>query len=392
MDASSEQRILREMEQARLERRPLRLRPRGATELRPRDYGDAPTFEIERERVFRRAWTPVARETELLKPGAFVTTEIAGEPLIVVADERGELRALSNVCRHRGAVIVREQRGCLRELRCPFHGFTYALDGRVAAVPARESFDERASSLRLPCFTLERWGGWCWVRPAASGPALREDLGEELLAELSEWDFEQVELKRRWSAEGDFDWKIGVEAFLEPLHVASIHSRSVHPIVDFQAASFAEFGPHSRQAIAFRTANAFEVDGPLGSAAARAGVTAFARLKRVQRAANFAYLIFPATILNLLPNHFTLFRIEPLAPARTRLVCELYGAPASTPEAAEFFAALEPAYGQLFDEDLDNLAQVQRGARTRTLDGLTLSDYEQRIESFRLALARVCRD
>lgn len=392
MDASCEQRILREMEQARLERRPLRLRPRGEIELRPSDYADSVAFVIERERIFRRAWTPVAREADLSRPGAFVTTEIAGEPLIVVADERGDVRALSNVCRHRGAVIAREERGSVRELRCPFHGFTYGLDGRVAAVPARESFDGHASNFALPSFTLERWGGWWWARLSPSGPKLREFLGTHLLDELDEWDFEHVELKQRWSAEGDFDWKIGVEAFLEPLHVASIHTRTVHPLVDFHAASLADFGQHSRQAIAFRAANTFAADGPLGSAAARAGVHAFPRLNRAQLTANFAYLIFPATILNLLPNHFTLFRIEPLAPARARLTCELFGAPASTPSAAEFFAALEPAYAQLFDEDLDNLAEVQRGARTRTLERLTLSDYEQRIESFRAAIDHGCRD
>jgi Rieske 2Fe-2S family protein len=388
MDSASEQRILREMETARHAGRERSVAARGERRIASNEYGDAALFAAEIEGAFRRSWLPVARASELREPGQFVALDVAGEPVLIVAGADGTPRALSNVCRHRGSVIARGERGCVRELRCPFHGFTYDLDGKLSSAPAIETFDEAVRDEQLPRFELETWGGWLWTRLRGAGPTLEQFLGDALISELDEWELAQVELKQRWSAEGDFDWKIAVEAFLEPLHVASIHQRTVHPLVDYRATSFAELGVHSRQAVAFRVANAFTPDGPFGAGAARAGVESFPRLNRAQLTANFSYLIFPATVLNLLPNHFTLFRIEPLAPARTRLICELYARPASGDAAREFFTSLEAGYTQLFDEDLDNLAWIHKGCSSRMLSTLHLSDLEQRVEHFRATVGR----
>ena len=105
--------------------------------------------------------------------------------------------------------------------------------------------------------------------------------------------------------------------------------------------------------------------------------------ERAQREANLSYLVFPSTVLNLLPNHFTVFRLVPLAVGRTLFVHELYGAPAGNPAAEAYYRSLEPGYEQLLEEDLENLPWIQRGVGDSSLGELRLSRYERRIRHFR---------
>ena len=174
-----------------------------------------------------------------------------------VSKDEARVEAFVNVCPHRGAVIVRSARGNALSLRCPYHGNTYDLHGRLVNAVDHE----RPAELALRPIRSATWGGWCWLNTDRDAGPIEEFLGFALQDELEHWDFEHVEVKDRRECVGDFNWKSGVEAFLESLHVAHIHSRTVHPVVDSQVASFADLGDHSRMAIPFRTPLAFADDG-----------------------------------------------------------------------------------------------------------------------------------
>ncbi|MGL4422760.1 MAG: aromatic ring-hydroxylating oxygenase subunit alpha, partial [Gemmataceae bacterium] len=103
--------------------------------LPARYYWDPSIYAAEREAIFARTWQVVARADQLQAPGAFITLELAGEPLLLVRGEDGVLRGFYNVCRHRAAPILTEPNGCVNKLRCHYHGWTYDLTGKLRGTP-----------------------------------------------------------------------------------------------------------------------------------------------------------------------------------------------------------------------------------------------------------------
>ncbi len=389
MDPLTSERLLAEM-RAELARAAPPAEARDAPPLETASYTDPARHALELERVFRRAWLQVARTDELARTGDYVALEVAGSPLVVLRTAAGELCALHNVCRHRGAQILRAPRGNAAELVCPYHGFRYDTEGVLRALPARESFPERCApgELRLARARLETWRGWVWVTLDDAAPPLADFLGRELADELAGWPFEDCERKARRELEAAFGWKVGVEAFLESLHVPCIHRGTANPLIDFRGTVTRAFGPHSRMATPFRSEGVYEPGGALGKASREAGVARFPGLGAAQRAANFSYLVFPATIYNLLPNHFTVFRLLPAGIGRTRFVYELFGLPGGGPHAEALFASIDEGYARLIEEDLENLPWIQRGLGDPRLATIELSWHERRIRDFRAALER----
>ena len=107
-------------------------------------YSDPAVLRLERERIFRRTWQYAGRTDQVAEPGAFFTCDLAGVPIVVVRDEQGGLRAFLNVCRHRGSLVC-EGEGTRASLQCPYHAWTYGLDGSLRAAPRSE---------RVPGFEL----------------------------------------------------------------------------------------------------------------------------------------------------------------------------------------------------------------------------------------------
>ncbi|MFN0242619.1 MAG: aromatic ring-hydroxylating oxygenase subunit alpha [Planctomycetota bacterium] len=390
MNTDTEARIQAEFEHARAGGDPPPF-DGDVSEARARDYFDERTFADELRDVFRRAWVPIARASEVAARGAFATAEIAGSPLVVIGGDDGRARVLHNACKHRGTQIVRAERGTVAELRCPYHGFTYALDGRWTSAPHVEVADVRGGigDLKLDAVDSVSWNGWICARLAHDDLAPGAQFFDASLTdELVHWELARAEVKDRRSIDVDFNWKIGVEAFLEPLHVPAIHARTVHPVVEIRASAMRSFGPHSRMALAFRSPRTFEPDGPMGRAAAEQGVVAPVRLNGVQRTSNFSYLLFPCTVLNFLPTHFTLYRMLPLTPKRTRVTYELYGMPAESDAQRAYYESLRAGYDAILAEDLENLPWIQRGLEGGSLERLALTSHERRIRHFHASLAR----
>jgi phenylpropionate dioxygenase-like ring-hydroxylating dioxygenase large terminal subunit len=274
----------------------------------------------------------------------------------------------------------------VRELRCPYHGFTYALDGRWVSAPHVAAAD--MDGVRLAPAASASWNGWLFTALDRATDLESGFIGEELTDELAHWNLADFEVKDRRTVEVDFNWKVGVEAFLEPLHVPAIHSHTVHPLVEIRASSMQSFGPHSRMALAFRLPKAFEPEGPQGRATLESGVVCPPRLNRVQRTSNLSYFLFPCTVLNFLPTHFTLYHMRPLSVARTRVTYELYGSPATSDAQRTYYDSLRAGYDAILDEDLENLPWIQRGLGGGSVEQLSLTVHERRIRHFHASLAR----
>ena len=368
--------------------------PPTGTELRGSAYTDPARLERERARVIARSWIPLVRTSELREVGECRTLDLAGEPLVALRDDQEALRVLRNVCLHRGAQIVRKSPSRVRLLRCPYHGFEYGLDGALRACPAPESFaaQSRPGAAALGVVRSEEYGGWLWGCLDDRAPDLATTLGPELVDELQHYPLADLELLAVRELEGNFDWKVGIDAFLEPLHVPAIHSRSAHPLVDYRGLAVRPLGEHSRMALPFRVPSAYAPDGILGAAAHAAGVVNFPRLNRVQREAHLVYHVFPAQVLMLFPNHLLALRFLPLGVGRCSVRWELCVAPAEGAAARAWCESLVPGYERLVAEDMENLPWIQRGLESPSLGPLAFSGYEARIAHFHRALVRRLQD
>ncbi len=190
-------------------------------------YIDPDLATLEVEHLFKKEWHCVGRVEEVAEPGGVMPYRLANEPLVIVHGRDGAIRALSNVCRHRGTIIVREKGRCHR-LLCPYHHWAYELDGRLAAAPRiPERDDFRITDCRLPEFPCEVWMGFVYVNldPAAGPLAPRLADLEALVA-----PYHMEEMWLGWLGEEvwETNWKAMVENYMEGYHLTPLHRNTLN--------------------------------------------------------------------------------------------------------------------------------------------------------------------
>ncbi|HUP66271.1 MAG TPA: aromatic ring-hydroxylating dioxygenase subunit alpha [Thermoanaerobaculia bacterium] len=185
-------------------------------------YTDPAILEAEVERVFGRTWQLVGTVEQVAEPGMYFTTMAAGEPIVVVKGGDGEIRALSNVCRHRAGPVA-SGCGTRKSFQCGYHGWSYALDGRILAMPEFEGVEDfRKEDHPLPRFVLRQWGPMLFVRVASEGPGFDSFVGE-LAARLASrpLDTYRSAARKEWVIQ--CNWKVYVDNYLEGYHIPIVH-------------------------------------------------------------------------------------------------------------------------------------------------------------------------
>lgn len=192
--------------------------------LPARLYGCPDAWARERASVFGRAWLFVGHEAEIAETGDWIATDVAGHRLLVVRGKDGVARAFHNVCRHRAGPLVEGERGrCEGELACRYHGWRYALDGRLRAATgfgAVEGFDPR--DFGLLALRLETWRGLVFVTTDADAAPLGAAVAP-LERLLSERGLRIARPALRRTHELACDWKVYVENYLEGYHIGAVH-------------------------------------------------------------------------------------------------------------------------------------------------------------------------
>ncbi|MEM9736115.1 MAG: aromatic ring-hydroxylating dioxygenase subunit alpha, partial [Pseudomonadota bacterium] len=183
-------------------------------------------LDLELERLFRREWICVGRAEMLAKPGDYLTYTLAGEPLIIVRDGQGRLNALSNVCLHRMSTLL-EGAGNTRAIVCPYHAWTYNLDGSLRGAPAmtlNEGF--RRDDYCLPRIACQEWLGWIMVNLDPNAPPVDQHLAEvsDMIGAFDMGRYHQLFHETHiW----DTNWKVLAENFMESYHLPVCHAATV---------------------------------------------------------------------------------------------------------------------------------------------------------------------
>lgn len=197
-----------------------------------RAYTDPARLQVEIETVLRSAWHCIGRDDELPAPGDHATLSILGEPVLVVRGEDGALRALSNVCRHRGMPVV-EGTGSATTFTCAYHAWSYATDGELRTAPF--TAPEAVDGCRLPAWPLVVDNGFVYVAvvddPAPFAPIA------ELDAELAPFNPAAMRFRHCETEVWRCNWKAMIENFMEGSHLSVVHQTTLHPLTPTRLAS-----------------------------------------------------------------------------------------------------------------------------------------------------------
>ncbi|MBX3393991.1 MAG: Rieske 2Fe-2S domain-containing protein [Phycisphaerae bacterium] len=327
-------------------------------------YTDARIAELERSAVFSGTWQFAARADQLKNAGDYVTTDVAGEPVVVVRGEDHQLRAFYNVCRHHAAAVMTQPQGRCHVMQCPYHAWTYALDGSLKGMPDWDGVqDFRKRDNGLVPIRVETWENFVFVKLGAGGaPADALAKGSESLAaflgdmptRVESLNLTSLRFFERRSYDLKCNWKVYVDNYLDGgYHVPHLH-KSLNTVLDYGEYTIETCGNYCLQS------------SPLtaGSDADTASV------RRGNRA--YYYWVYPNFMLNWYEGVMDTNLVMPLAVNRCRVIFDFY------------FDNVEPAAldrnqrsvmvgERVQQEDIDVCESVQRGLTSRAYDTGRLS-------------------
>jgi choline monooxygenase len=319
-------------------------------------YIDERMLAREKRTTFASSWQLVGRLDQVREPGQFVTAEVAGEPILVVRGNDGVLRGFFNVCRHHAAAVVTEPAGCLKRLQCPYHGWTYTLEGTLKAAPAFEgvrNFDPADNSL-VPVAT-ETWEQWVFVRLSESGPTLEEFVGREVIAEVRDLGLATLHWFDRKHYVFDCNWKVFVDNYLDGgYHVPYLH-KGLGSVLDYHKYTI-ENGPrHCLQS------------SPMVTRGAEAATGAVRKGDRARY-----YWFYPNFMFNWYEGVMDTNLVLPRGVNQTEVIFDFWFADVSE-AAAGFNRASVDIANRVQDEDEGICRSVQRGLHSRAYDTGRLS-------------------
>ena len=187
-------------------------------------YHDPEAYALEQERIFRRSWQLVCHLSDIPAAGDWQSLANGGESIIVIRGEDGAVRALSNVCRHRAARLLDGPQGCARKLVCPYHAWSYQLDGSLVGVPGKRDYPALdMAEYGLHAFAVEIWRGFVFVRIEGEGPSVAEMMAPHE-AEIAPYRFEDMRaLGRVVMRPRAVNWKNIADNYSDGLHIPIAH-------------------------------------------------------------------------------------------------------------------------------------------------------------------------
>ena len=333
-------------------------------------YIDERIYQLEMQTVFAHSWQVVGRLDKLGQPGQYVTSEVAGEPIVVVRGADNVLRGFFNVCRHHAAAVMPETEGTTQHLRCPYHGWTYSLEGELKGTPDFSGVCnfERSTNSLVPVETAT-WENWVFVkletRDGGNSPAtgraedvratLESFLGADLIAQTKPLDLVNLHWMERRHYTFDCNWKVFVDNYLDGgYHVPHLH-KGLDSVLDYSKYMI-ENGEH------------FCLQwSPLVSEGAEAQTGA---VRKGERA--LYYWIYPNFMINWYSGAMDTNLVIPRGVDQTEVIFDFYFPDVSVAARERNQASIEVGQ-RIQDEDVAICKSVQRGLNSRAYNAGRLS-------------------
>jgi phenylpropionate dioxygenase-like ring-hydroxylating dioxygenase large terminal subunit len=320
-------------------------------------YTDERVFELEQETVFSRSWQFAARVDQLEAPGDFVTTEIAGEPIAIVRGNDNVVRGFFNVCRHHAAAVMTEAQGHANQMRCPYHGWTYSLEGELKGMPDFSgvcNFDREQNGLAP--VEISTWEKWVLARlDGGQRPRLNDFPGTDLIDQFRSLNLANLHWLERRCYTLNCNWKVFVDNYLDGgYHVPHLH-KGLDSVLDYSNYTIENGERFCLQS------------SPMISRAEDDQVSAVRTGKRA-----LYYWLYPNFMINCYEGVMDTNLVRPLAVDRTEVVFDFYFADVSAAAGERNHASVDVGE-RIQQEDLDICESVQRGLQSRAYNAGRLS-------------------
>jgi choline monooxygenase len=318
-------------------------------------YVDRRIAELERLTVFSKTWQVIGRVDQVEKPGQFVTATVAGEPIVAVRAQDGQLRAFFNVCRHHAAKVVTEPCGSASHLHCPYHGWNYGLDGSLKGMPEFDgvkNFDRHENGL-VPV-KAETWEAFVFVNLDPSASPLQNFLGG-LVRRCSRLGLETLQFFDRKTYDIACNWKVFVDNYLDGgYHVPHLH-KGLSSVLDYR-----QYTIENEDRYCLQSSPMVVSDDDAATGATRKGDRAW------------YFWQYPNFMINCYEGYMDTNLVIPLDVDHCRVVFDFYFSDVS--EARREFNKQSIAVGdRVQTEDLGICEDVQRGLKSRAYGAGRLS-------------------
>ena len=323
-----------------------------ATCMPPDVYRSTAFNALEQQKIFAREWFCVGRSDMLADAGDYLTVELAGAPVMVIRDADGALRAQSNVCLHRMSTLL-EGQGNVSTIVCPYHAWTYNLDGTMRGAPGmsrNKAFDRKG--MCLPQLRLADWQGWVFVTlsPDARDPHDQFAGAEDLVTPYGMADYRQTFYEHHyWNT----NWKVLAENFMESYHLPVCHAGTIGGFVDLEEMDCPTGGAMYNYHTILK-----DPDAPLTNAH-----PSNTSLKGDMRRTTLLLSLYPSLFITLTPGYFWYLSLRPDGPGHVHVI---YGGGLSPdyvndPKSQDHFRALKLLLDAVNDEDRGCTERVYQG-------------------------------
>jgi phenylpropionate dioxygenase-like ring-hydroxylating dioxygenase large terminal subunit len=287
----------------------------GAKTLAQQYFVSPKVFAEEQDRIFSKQWVLVGHQSQLAEAGDYFVAALAGESLIVVRDQRSVIRGFYNVCRHRGTRLKEDACGHASAIRCPYHAWTYGLDGQLIGAPHMDQLpDFDKADYSLHAVNLALWEGLIFVNLADS-PTPLEEWFAPLNGKFSHWNLPKLRAAKRIEYDVKANWKLMFENYSECYHCPGVHPMLSKVSPYDSAENDLTEGPFLGGFMKINKGAGLTMSG-------KACALPVGKIENLQEV--FYYSIFPNVLLSLHPEYVMVHQLWPKSPERTLILCDWF--------------------------------------------------------------------
>ena len=289
----------------------------GAKTLPQRYFVGPEIFAQEQTAIFSRQWVCVGHQSQLVSAGDYFVAHVAGESLILVRDQADALHAFYNVCRHRGTRLCEENSGHSAAIQCPYHAWTYALDGRLLGAPHMDSVSGfKKAEHSLAAASVGAWEGFVFVN-LADAPQPLDEAFAPLAGKFREWNLPNLRSGNRVEYDVRANWKLIFENYSECYHCPGVHPMLSKVSPYDSAENDLSEGPFLGGFMTISKGASLTMSG-------NACALPVGEIRDEDHARVFYYSIFPNMLLSMHPDYVMVHQIWPEASDRTRVLCDWF--------------------------------------------------------------------
>jgi phenylpropionate dioxygenase-like ring-hydroxylating dioxygenase large terminal subunit len=289
----------------------------GAKTLPQRYFVSPEVFAEEQIKIFAAQWVCVGHQSQIAKAGDYFVSEVTGESLLILRAKTGKVHGFYNVCRHRGTRLCEERSGHSMAIQCPYHAWTYGLDGQLVGAPHMDAvpgFDK--ADYNLHEVNLAIWDGFIFVT-LASNPRSLEDWLAPLAGKFSHWNLAQLHSAKRIEYDVGANWKLIFENYSECYHCPGVHPALSRVSPYDSAENDLSEGPFLGGFMEISKGASLTMSG-------KACARPVGDIRSEDHHRVFYYAVFPNLLLSLHPDYVMVHQVWPQSPGRTLIQCDWF--------------------------------------------------------------------